>query len=530
MFAHRSALLVTALVLVAPLAPPGAASAPTFVPACGRADALAAHVRAVGGCGGARERALSRLAPAGTGDSPADGPTCGYPGEPSRCPTAVDARDPGPLYFSSLATSQDGTRVYEVGGADRVQYVLTRDMRTAKRLRLLAFRTTHAVLPVHSVLSSDGRVLVAAGFTFGSGSAVYAVDLVRQVILWVRIETNKGLDEGVSGLALEPGGRHVLLAEYLSESMRDYAPYDWRVRALDLMTGRELWRNTSAVRSGRDQLPLAATAGRGWFAVGGMEHVNAERTDYDAVVRTYDSRTGRLLAMARYDSPDHADDLWVAAAGSTRDSSLFVGSSDRGALEAAPLVGSFTATGRGRWVKEQKVAMPTYAFDADLGGGRVVAVGASTPTPAPYAANVEAMWASYAAAWDAVTGASRWLHTETPYDDRALMHVTVHGSKVYATGWTEAAWTGVFSGTPYVALLAPQGVLVEARDLGTGTAAWTSRYTHEVTAFTVPRGIAASVQGVAVTAYLLRQDNTEYVARGYVFLGRPDPLLLRYDP
>jgi hypothetical protein len=422
----------------------------------------------------------------------------------------------------------DGRRAYQVGGSEHAVYVVTRNVATGKRLQLLAFRAPDTISPVSAALSADGRYLVGGGWTFNHGSGAFAIDLRRGALLWTDIQPAHGDGDMINDVALEPGTGRVLLAEQVSEATGTWDPLDWQVRALDLRTGRPLWRHTVKPHDGLDQQPLAAVTGKGWFLVAGTERAGAERTDYDAVVRAYDTRTGALRGTTRYDSPAHGDDAWIDAAASDTGGALVVGSSYSDSFTSAAVGGAYTTTGRARWVKPAPATGVAFLYAGARAGSALVGVGGSAPTTAATDNGLESTLAPYAVAWDARTGRLLWQHQETAYDDRALDTVTVSGNRVYAAGWANTAWTVVSAATAYV--FAPQAYWVMSLDQRDGSTVWTSRYTHDPTAFTSPSSLVASPAGVLIAGFLFRQDDPRYLPAGYVYLVRPESYVVRYDP
>jgi outer membrane protein assembly factor BamB len=464
---------------------------------------------------------------------------CGLPEDTNpRCPTAVDDDDPGSPYTVQAETSPDGRTAYVVGSSGgRANILVAYDVSTGRRLRTTALRTPAGTYPRDAALSSDGRHLVVGGSS-SRGAVAYVVDVRSGALRWTHQLVAPGFFHGVNAVGVD--GDRVLLALGQKEAKGTYVD-DWRVSAHSLRTGARLWTHLVGKADGVDEYPTDLVTLRGSrVVVVGTQQADSSRSDYDAVTRTYDTRTGRLVATEVFGgaegTPQVEESWWAAAASPDRRRAAAVGTSGDGTGPGAGIVALHSGSGRAVWQRAVTSDVDTQAYGVAQTADRVlVAAGASLVPPLGYLAPVYGTSSSLLVALDARSGDEAWRTTTgrgtNTWTD--TIEVSPDGRTAYAVGNSTPVFASAYQATPVatVAQRVPADGYVVAVRTDDGSVSWTSRWSasEEGTSYTYLYALAAGTNGIVVSGFSERRS-TRYLGSSYVTASQPHPLVVRYDP
>jgi outer membrane protein assembly factor BamB len=334
-------------------------------------------------------------------------------------------------------------------------------------------------------------LLIASGpFGTGTGSAAPDSGSTAPRRLWAdRYHDSPNLVDEAMDIEVSPDGSTAFVT---GRSDQSGSYQDYVTIAYDVVSGTRKW--ISAFNGPRNRSDVAyalgvSPDGSAVFVTGYTDHVHP---DFGTIA--YDAVTGAERWHARYDGPDHGDDVAYALGVSPDGSAVYVGGQVDGPDENYGVVAYDAATGEQLWDarfngKGDSVDA-VYALAVSPDGTSVFVTGFS------YGASLTADYTTLAL--DAATGARKWIALYNgPQNDvdyaRSLV-VSPDGATVFVTGNTN----GIDESADYATI---------AYDAATGHQRWISRYDGHA-ASDIPSGLGVSPDGskVFVTGTSDRSD------------------------
>jgi putative pyrroloquinoline-quinone binding quinoprotein len=275
-------------------------------------------------------------------------------------------------------------------------------------------------------------LIVATGFVLVVQLAVPAGAGGAQ--LWATRDSGPGMDsDSAASVVVSPGGSTVF-ATGSSGTSDGYV--DLVTTAYMAASGARVWQRRfdgPDRRNDAGATALVSPDGRFLFVSGLTQ---GSTTDYDILAVAYDASSGHQRWIARYDGPAHGFDRSLSAALSPDGATLFVsgGSTGIGTEEDITVVAFDTATGAVRWVA--RYDGPGQAVDE----ARSVAVGpdgtAVYVTGISYGSGTRYDYATVA--YSAQTGEQLWVRRYNgpigTRDDPSAVRVGPGGGVVFVTG------------------------------------------------------------------------------------------------
>jgi hypothetical protein len=320
--------------------------------------------------------------------------------------------------------------------------------------------------------------------------------------LWVRHYNGPASDDDFArALATSPDGTAVYVTGRSDGgSTRD----DFATVAYDARTGARLWTRRFNGRPDRNDAgaSIGVTPDGATVFVTGSSVGGASRVDYATIA--YDALTGSTLWVRRYNGPGNGYDFPASLGVGPNGDAVYVTGSSWG----GPTLGTDYATiaydaltGARLWTKRLAGPGNSHAEPRSLGvNPDGTAVYVTGTTFGPRNGNYVTV------AYDAATGASRWLRRYTNRDDNARsLTVSRDGSAVYVTGYSGGGPTRSYD----FATVAYHAV--------TGDSRWVSRYNGPTSGFDVASSVVASPDGTAV--YVTGSSDGDSTGLDYVTIA-----------
>ena len=287
-------------------------------------------------------------------------------------------------------------------------------------------------------VSPDGKLVFVTGSSNGKYSldwATIAYNAATGAQLWVKRYSGPNmLGDAATSLAVSPNGGTVYVTGY---STGKITGQDYLTTAYSAATGATRWvRTYNGPYNGMDQATSVAVSpgGNTLFVTGGSM---GSATDWDYVTIAYNAATGAQLWVQRYKSPGNSSGEATSVAVSPGGHTVFVTGYNMGKTSNwdYATVAYNAATGAQLWVKRYNG--PGNGPDQALSVAASPTGGTVFVTGYTLGANFSDEYTTIA--YDAATGATRWLRTYNgPVggpDVATKVTVGPTGNTVFVTGY-----------------------------------------------------------------------------------------------